>query len=1098
MPLGLPLRYRGPSCCCRRAVTTALGAAVALGIAVICCRPSSSHDGRQQSGELSALVRATSAFRFVEPRLSGGFAYAPCAHWTAGPLLGARPCSAPPTRGSRDYEAIRRAAGAALGQAQRHPSPRTLQMAALARLSWQGSSPAIGAAVAQLEQAAARSPRDGAILSDLAAAYYVRAQREIEPYDLLRALAAANRAIAAAPTLAEARFNRALALEALFVEADARRAWQDYLDLDSGSGWADEAASHLTAFNLRRGTQAWDEQLPALTAAAGSGDLAAVRRIVGRFHQEAREHAERELLVTWAEASLAGRNAAATHALQAARSIGEGLAADHGDRLVRDAVGAIDAAHRHSDHALVHDLAQGHVAFHQGYLLYDTLDNARAVERLAAAREALTRAGSPFAAQAEFFRACALLNMGQHAAASRALEQLGKSLAGQPYPSLLGHVAWMQGLTRFLRGDPMGSLAMYETSLGLLRRAGEAEDAGVVESLLPSSLEFLGRSREAWHHCYLGLAAARSFRHPRHRFTASVQAADFNLRNGEPDVALAFQDDVVQFALSSAPAMLADARLWRALMLGLAGARTPALAQLKTAELSIARDRDVAARRRNEADLSLVEGHLLAETEPRRAAVKVSRALDLYSGIDHRISALLAYRIRARAYRRLGDQGRAEADLRSALAAYRKLGEGITTQEKLPAFLAQTSDLFDEVIAFEAIDRQRADRAFEDADRARTQVIPAFASEVRLAAAERRQLLAAEPRPASLTGIVQRLPASTALVQYSVLKDRLLVWVLRRGGMQFFVKPLGEAGVQDLVMRWRRFGPDWKRTNAELSDLLLSPWLVQLRPGNDVVLVPDKSLLAVPFACLTDRTSGRYLVDSHRLLVAPSASLFVAGLARKGRSAGPRARARGLVVGDPAFDSRSFPELARLPGAEAEARAVAALYPAARLLVGKAAHKREFLARVRHSSWAHYSGHAIVNLQNPLLSMLALAPTPGGDDSGALFSWEIYRLDLGTTGMVVLSACGTNDVSSGGAGGVSSLARAFLAAGVPVVVASLWDVDDRSSARFLVAFHSALRGGLEPGAALRQAQLAFLASAEAADRHPSVWGAFEVLAAGTF
>src|SRR6266540_4676637 len=40
---------------------------------------------------------------------------------------------------------------------------------------------------------------DGALLSDLSAAYYVRAQRRNRPADLLRALDAAGRAVAAAP-----------------------------------------------------------------------------------------------------------------------------------------------------------------------------------------------------------------------------------------------------------------------------------------------------------------------------------------------------------------------------------------------------------------------------------------------------------------------------------------------------------------------------------------------------------------------------------------------------------------------------------------------------------------------------------------------------------------------------------------------------------------------------------------------------------------------------------------------------------------------------------------------------------------------------------
>ena len=71
------------------------------------------------------------------------------------------------------------------------------------------------------------------------------------PDDLPRALGAAERAVKADERLIEARFNRALALESLFLEEQARQAWQDYVARDPGSEWANEARSHLE--KLQRG-----------------------------------------------------------------------------------------------------------------------------------------------------------------------------------------------------------------------------------------------------------------------------------------------------------------------------------------------------------------------------------------------------------------------------------------------------------------------------------------------------------------------------------------------------------------------------------------------------------------------------------------------------------------------------------------------------------------------------------------------------------------------------------------------------------------------------------------------------------------------------
>jgi CHAT domain-containing protein len=71
-----------------------------------------------------------------------------------------------------------------------------------------------------------------------------------------------------------------------------------------------------------------------------------------------------------------------------------------------------------------------------------------------------------------------------------------------------------------------------------------------------------------------------------------------------------------------------------------------------------------------------------------------------------------------------------------------------------------------------------------------------------------------------------------------------------------------------------------------------------------------------------------------------------------------------------------------------------------------------------------------------------------------------------------------------------SLGRPFLAARVPYVLASLWDIDDSVSRRFFVAFHRALLTEEDPAVALRTAQIEFLKSEDASLAHPASWAAF--------
>jgi CHAT domain-containing protein len=54
---------------------------------------------------------------------------------------------------------------------------------------------------------------------------------------------------------------------------------------------------------------------------------------------------------------------------------------------------------------------------------------------------------------------------------------------------------------------------------------------------------------------------------------------------------------------------------------------------------------------------------------------------------------------------------------------------------------------------------------------------------------------------------------------------------------------------------------------------------------------------------------------------------------------------------------------------------------------------------------------------------------------------------------------------------VVGLTRAFLFAGTPSVLATLWSVDDRSTKLLMTQFYRHLRAGLGKAAALRQAQV---------------------------
>jgi CHAT domain-containing protein len=200
-------------------------------------------------------------------------------------------------------------------------------------------------------------------------------------------------------------------------------------------------------------------------------------------------------------------------------------------------------------------------------------------------------------------------------------------------------------------------------------------------------------------------------------------------------------------------------------------------------------------------------------------------------------------------------------------------------------------------------------------------------------------------------------------------------------------------------------------------------------------------------------------------------------------------RANILVLANPRLDpddARALPDLSR---AEEEARDLAALYGDATILTGAQATKRVFLDTAARYRIVHFAGHAIANEQYSLLSRLLLA-RDGPEQSGSVFSHEILQLKLEATDLVVLAGCRTATGAIRKGEGVISLARPFLAVGVPSVVATLWDVNDDASRKLFGTFYKSVWQGVDPALALRAAQLHLLRSADVTLRSPSAWGPF--------
>jgi len=254
--------------------------------------------------------------------------------------------------------------------------------------------------------------------------------------------------------------------------------------------------------------------------------------------------------------------------------------------------------------------------------------------------------------------------------------------------------------------------------------------------------------------------------------------------------------------------------------------------------------------------------------------------------------------------------------------------------------------------------------------------------------------------------------------------------------------------------------------------------------------VPEKILTLLPFATLKNPTTGHYLVEDRIIEIVDSNT-------STGQHLSPisRKNTQALLIAATTFDRSFFPNFQSLPYAENEIASISKLYSRPNILLGPIATKKNFIGRLRGKSILHFSGHSVFNAQHPELSYFVLAPSHDPADTGLLLLREINPKDVRTLRLVVLSACQSLGPKNTRIGGISGLARIFLAAGADAVIGSLRDVPDRASAQFSRAFHYEYLATGKVGTSLQAAQIKMLNSPDESIANPASWGAYEAIVA---
>ncbi|HYA28865.1 MAG TPA: CHAT domain-containing tetratricopeptide repeat protein [Acidobacteriota bacterium] len=390
----------------------------------------------------------------------------------------------------------------------------------------------------------------------------------------------------------------------------------------------------------------------------------------------------------------------------------------------------------------------------------------------------------------------------------------------------------------------------------------------------------------------------------------------------------------------------------------------------------------------------------------------------------------------------------------------------------LQAKSSYADDSDDDESADEAGDDEELSKEIAEAQKA----YDAFLGKVRKENKEQASLMSVEPL--NLKQVQQMLDPGVTLLEYFVSGEQVLLWTVDKERTDFVAIPVrrGELMAKVRALRQRISEPTRpsaavKESAQELYRLLIEPARPSIH-GKELLIVPHDVLHYVPFQALVG-PAGRYLIEDYPIEYLSSASLMQFTKGKKKNS-----RVSALALGNPDLGDAAF----NLRFAEREAKEVAQAYPKSSILVRGQATKVKAVSLSPDNDVLHFAVHAEFNQEDPMSSALLLAK--GRDGDGKLKAGEIFGLNL-KADLVVLSACetGLGKISNGDE--IVGLTRAFIYAGTPSVITTLWKVNDRSSYELMHEFYANLRTARK-SEALRQAQLKIMKEFP----QPFFWAAF--------
>lgn len=916
-------------------------------------------------------------------------------------------------------------------------------------------------AITRLRRAAREAPT-AARMNNLAAAHLQVEQSGAD--ELLAAIVAADEAIQIDPAMAAAVFNKADVLMRMGLRDAARQSWKEYVLLERDAVLREQARLRLKA--LPAASLDWKNSRGVLNTASTTD----IVRLAERFPQEARTSTEGLFLSRWADARTDAPSLADSW-LRVARIIGEMLDKRSNDSLLRDAVAAIDDAVRGGDLLRLQHLTEAQAAYNRGRLALHHNDLATAARELDLAARLFRIADSPMAGVAECYRAVVLRAENDGPSAATSLKRLlARERRAGTHGALIAHILWELAICEGEQAHWSDALAAAEESLQIFLKYGETGNAGAVEVIIAEAYDFLGQRHVAWQHVLSGIRASTAAGDDGRLRVMLGSACRIEVRRGNWRTSRSLAR--LEEAGATDPLLIADTQQRIAVAEHHLGNRAAAAAAILGARTAVSRIETASHRQRLSAYVDGVAGAIARRSGDYRTAIGLlTRALEFQLTTARAFFVPELLLERGRALAAAGDHVRAASDHESGIRELERQRSHVNDVSLRPGIFDDAAVLFREATEL-ALNSGAAETAFGYAERGRARAL--------------REALGVSTHPSATRGqIAARIPEDTVLISYVLLPHRVVIFIVARQELAVRVVPLEYATLREILDELHRAIVPGSTVNArhglaKLHRLLLAPVKDLTAKRTRLIVIADDILQHVPFSALYDEASARFTIEDHIVTVAPSAVLALTG------TRVPRRRGDAAVFVNPTL-ATPFSSLPSLPNAEREGIRIAKAYNSRTLFMRDGATKAAFIAAVRNAAIAHFGGHAAVDAAQPGLSALLFSDHAGGE--ARLTSAEVARLNLDATRLVVLAACSTGRADARGIEGMPTLSKAFVSAGVPSVIGTLWDVEDSETAGFATTFHARVAGGAPPAQALRDAcRVAIERKAPV-----GVWAAFQIL-----